>query len=253
MKTKLVALALSSGLILVGCGGEKEAAVAAAPEAEAEATVALETLEQKVSYLIGYNNALELSSQSQGFDFNKEAYLNGITQSFDGIESPFSDEEMQAISQEFQQKMAALAHADQATLGAENEAKSAAFLAENAKKEGVVTTESGLQYKILEAGEGAKPSAESTVQVHYEGRLINGEVFDSSLRRGTPVEFALNQVIPGWTEALQLMPEGSKYELYIPGDLAYGPSGSRSIGPNEALIFEVELLQANFDPDAAAE
>jgi FKBP-type peptidyl-prolyl cis-trans isomerase len=104
-----------------------------------------------------------------------------------------------------------------------------------------------LQYKILTAGTGATPTADSTVEVHYAGRLLDGTEFDSSVKRGVPAQFGVTQVIPGWTEALQLMPEGSKWELYIPAELAYGPGGAGPIGPNSVLIFEVELLNANID------
>lgn len=240
-------LTLGAGIfaatLLAGCGAEQQA--------EPEAPIELETLEQKVSYLIGYNGAAELSAQ--GLEISGDAYIEGIEKFLAGEDPAFSQEETQQIFSDFQAKIQEAAQAEYEVLAAANAEKSAAFLADNANKEGVVTTESGLQYKVLEAGEGEMPTAESTVQVHYEGRLINGEVFDSSISRGTPVEFGLSQVIPGWTEALQLMTEGSKWELYIPGDLAYGPAGGRSIGPNEALIFQVELLQANFVAEASAE
>jgi FKBP-type peptidyl-prolyl cis-trans isomerase len=122
-------------------------------------------------------------------------------------------------------------------------AKGAAFLAENKKREGVVTTASGLQYEILTQGAGPKPTSSQTVKVHYEGTLIDGTVFDSSYRRGEPIEFGVTQVIPGWVEAFQLMSVGSKWKLYIPSDLAYGEYGAPgAIGPNETLIFTVELL-----------
>ena len=118
------------------------------------------------------------------------------------------------------------------------------FLAENKTREGVVTLESGLQYKILNEGSGAKPTANDTVKCHYEGRLINGQVFDSSIRRGEPAEFPVGGVIAGWVEALQLMSVGSKWQLYIPSELAYGQHGAgAAIGPNETLIFDVELLE----------
>jgi FKBP-type peptidyl-prolyl cis-trans isomerase FklB len=123
------------------------------------------------------------------------------------------------------------------------------FLAVNGAKEGVTTTESGLQYKVLTAGTGVKPNTSSTVEVHYAGRLLDGTEFDSSVKRGVPAQFGVTQVIAGWTEALQLMPEGSKWELYIPAALAYGPGGTGPIGPNSTLIFEVELLQANVGAD----
>mgnify|MGYP001031285835 CR=1 FL=1 len=118
------------------------------------------------------------------------------------------------------------------------------FLAENAKKEGVVTTSSGLQYIVLKEGTGKKPKATDTVLVHYRGTLLNGKEFDSSYSRNQPIEFPLNRVIPGWTEGVQLMKEGAKYKFFIPSQLAYGPFGAGpDIGPNETLIFEVELLK----------
>ena len=124
-----------------------------------------------------------------------------------------------------------------------NKKAGAEFLAENAKKEGVKVTASGLQYRVITEGSGNKPVASSKVKVHYTGKLLDGTVFDSSVQRGEPIDFALNQVIPGWTEGVQLMTPGSKYEFYIPSDLAYGDRGAgNAIPPGAALIFEVELL-----------
>ena len=121
--------------------------------------------------------------------------------------------------------------------------KGQAFLAENGKKEGITTTSTGLQYKVLTEGAGRKPKATETVKVHYRGTTLDGKEFDSSYARKEPIEFGLNQVIRGWTEGVQLMSEGSKYEFYIPSNLAYGPRGAGgAIGPDETLIFEVELL-----------
>jgi len=125
----------------------------------------------------------------------------------------------------------------------DNKTKGAAFLAENGKKPGVKTTASGLQYKILTAGTGKSPKATDVVEVNYEGKLLDGTVFDSSYERGEPIEFPLNQVIAGWTEGLQLMKEGGKYEFYIPADIAYGEAGNAGIEPNSTLIFTVELLK----------
>ncbi len=123
-------------------------------------------------------------------------------------------------------------------------AKGEKFLEDNAQKEGVVTTASGLQYKVIQQGEGKSPKATDTVLVHYEGTLIDGKIFDSSYQRKEPIEFPLNRVIAGWTEGVQLMTEGSKFRFYIPSKLAYGSRGAgRDIGPNEALIFDVELLK----------
>lgn len=131
-----------------------------------------------------------------------------------------------------------------ATTPEENKAAGEAFLAENAKKPNIITTGSGLQYEILKKGEGATPSATDNVTVHYKGTTIDGEEFDSSYSRGEPATFPLNRVIAGWTEGVQLMQEGAKYRFYIPSDLAYGEHGAgRAIGPNAALIFDVELIK----------
>ena len=128
-------------------------------------------------------------------------------------------------------------------LGEKNKAEGEAFLAENKKKEGVITLPSGLQYKVIKAGTGKKPKATDTVTVHYQGTLIDGKEFDSSYRRGQPVTFPVNGVIPGWTEALQLMEEGAKWQIFIPSSLAYGDRGAgRDIGPHATLIFEIELV-----------
>ena len=128
----------------------------------------------------------------------------------------------------------------------------AAFFAENGKKEGVVTTASGLQYKVVTEGKGPKPTADDTVEVNYAGTFLNGEEFDSSYKRGKPVTFAVKGVVPGWTEVLQLMPVGSKWEVVLPSDLAYGPGGTGRIGPNAALKFTIELLAIKEKPKAEA-
>jgi FKBP-type peptidyl-prolyl cis-trans isomerase len=245
VKKLAFASAILSAFILTACGGKAEQ-----PEESTETVsseVALEALESKVSYLLGYSNAKGFIGQ--GVELDEAAFIKGVTTAIAGGESAISDDDAPQIIQEYQTKLQAKAQSEYEKAGEENRAASEAFLAENATKEGVITTESGLQYKVLVATEGEKPTAQSTVQVHYEGRLINGDVFDSSIERGSPVEFGLTQVIAGWTEGLQLMPEGSKYEFYIPSDLAYGPGGSRSIGPNEALIFVVELIQANYSAE----
>jgi FKBP-type peptidyl-prolyl cis-trans isomerase len=189
---------------------------------------------------------------STGIDLDLAAYQQGFADGAAKLESKLSEEETSAAIQAFQQQMMAkreeMQKAEQEAAELESEAnlkEGAAFLETNGAKEGVVTTESGLQYKIITAGTGAKPSKESTVEVHYAGRLLDGTEFDSSIKRGVPVKFGVTQVIPGWTEALQLMTEGSKWELYIPADLGYGAGGQGPIGPNSVLIFEVELLTAD--------
>lgn len=200
----------------------------------------LKSKEARFSYFLGNRDVANF--QAEGLTIDLEAFRAGVMAAKAGVESIVDQEEAKQLGEYFtaqiQQKKQ-----DELTQALK---RSDDFLAENALKEGVKTTESGLQYKVLETAEGEMPTAESTVQVHYEGRLISGDVFDSSYVRGAPVEFPLSGVIAGWTEGLQLMPEGSKYELYIPSDLAYGSQGTRSIGPNEALIFVVELIQANY-------
>ncbi|HAX09805.1 MAG TPA: peptidylprolyl isomerase, partial [Marinobacter hydrocarbonoclasticus] len=156
-------------------------------------------------------------------------------------------EALMAYQQELQQKQ----EQQLEELAQKNKDAGEAFLAENAEREGVETTESGLQYEVIEEGNGERPTAEDQVEVHYTGELINGEVFDSSRERGQTVTFGLNQVIPGWTEGLQLMSEGARYKLYIPSDLAYGPGGNQAIGPNETLVFDVELIAVNPGQDDA--
>ncbi len=228
MKTKLILSILFTISLSTGCA----------------TTTKPETLEDKVSYLIGFNQVEQL--KKEGLELNIPSYFNGALQARDGTESKFSPQESQAIFNEFNSMTKARIQEESNKHSSDNKTKSDAFLAENNSAQGVMTTESGLQYKVLTQGTGPKPTAESTVQVNYEGKLIDGTVFDSSFERGTPVEFPLNGVIKGWTEGLQLMAEGSSFEFYIPSELAYGSSGPPSIGPNQALIFKVKLIQANF-------
>ena len=237
---------LAAALLFAGCdkqaadpaGGEANAAPAQAAEG-----LPLDALESKVSYLIGFSAANQF--KDQGVTLDIDAYVSGIREQAAGKESRFSEEQAETVFKEFQEQRVAQARAQQSERAAKNLQVSQAFLEQNKGAEGVVTTESGLQYKIVQAGTGPKPTAADTVRVHYEGKLIDGTVFDSSIERGTPAEFGVTQVISGWTEALQLMPEGSKWELYIPPQLAYGENAPPSIGPNQALIFQVELLKAS--------
>ena len=172
---------------------------------------------------------------------NLDLFFNGVQEGNDD-KLRLTEKEMQAKMGELNQIFQAASQKKSAQEGAENTIVGEKFLAENAKKEGVKTTASGLQYKVLQEGKGAMPTAANKVSVHYTGKLLDGTVFDSSVERGQPIEFAVTGVIPGWTEGLQLMKVGSKYEMYIPGNLAYGPRGTRGIAPNSVLIFEVELL-----------
>jgi FKBP-type peptidyl-prolyl cis-trans isomerase len=189
-----------------------------------------------VSYCIGLSVADSLMQQELG-GINPTIMAEAITAVFNGEMSKYSPEEANEIIQTYLQNVTTSKFEVYKAEGEE-------FLAENAKKEGVHSTESGLQYEIIEAGNGAKPVATDTVKVHYHGTLIDGTVFDSSVTRGMPATFGVHQVIKGWTEALQLMPVGSKYRLYIPQDLAYGaqPHPGGAIKPFMALIFDVELI-----------
>lgn len=191
----------------------------------------------QASYSLGYTIATNVNEQFQG-SLDNAAFLAGVQDGFAGTEPQVSEAEAQAAMAVMAQKQQAAA---EVRAGSNLEA-GLQFLAENGAREGVVTTASGLQYEVLTAAEGPKPSASDTVTTHYHGTLVDGTVFDSSVDRGQPATFALDQVIPGWTEALQLMSVGAKYRLYLPAELAYGARGTRGIQPNSALIFEVELL-----------
>ena len=196
------------------------------------------TPQAQASYGIGRQLAEQLASNPfEGID--AAAVAAGVTDVLVGVASQVSDEDLNAafaLIREQMQAKSADQHKDVVAAGE-------AFLAENAKKDGVVTLESGLQYEILTAGEGEKPSASATVRTHYHGTLLDGSVFDSSVDRGEPAEFPVNGVIAGWTEALQLMPTGSKWRLTVPHNLAYGERGAGGkIGPFTTLVFDVELL-----------
>lgn len=189
----------------------------------------------KVSYALGMSIANNILASGVK-DLNVEDFTKAVNAVLNNGTPELSIAEAQQVLNDFFTK---LQEEQTAGLRAEGEA----FLAENAKKEGVVTLPSGLQYKIIKEGKGAKPAANNSVECHYEGRLINGTKFDSSYDRNEPATFGVTQVIPGWVEALQLMPEGSKWELYIPYNLAYGEKGAgQSIPPYATLVFDVELL-----------
>lgn len=237
-----LAAAVALGLSLAGCSKQ---------ESGAASEVALETQEQKVSYIIAEDMAKRLESQDVALD--PQVVLMALDDVAQGRESRLSDEDKQQVIAVFQEQMQSkqqemLQKQEQEFKASaeENAAKGKTFLEENAKKDGVVVTDSGLQYKVVREGSGDSPTADSTVEVDYRGTLIDGTEFDSSYARGEPVQFPVGGVIKGWTEALQLMKEGAKWELYIPAELAYGPGGAGGlIGPNETLIFEVELHKAN--------
>lgn len=204
-------------------------------------TIALNTLTQRLSYIVGENMAHQL--KNDGLDLDTEAIALAINDVMAGNPSRLSDAEKRSTVEQVQKESQKKQMAAQAGQSAKNKAEGAAYLAENAKKEGVITTDSGLQYQALEAGNGEKPSKSNRVKVHYKGTLIDGTVFDSSYDRGEPIVFPVTGVIAGWVEGLQLMQVGSKFELVIPSQLAYGANGSGpAIGPDATLIFEVELL-----------
>ena len=189
----------------------------------------------KVSYCFGLSIASNLLSSGVN-TINTEAFVDAIRTVYAGQMPEIKPEEANQILQDYFNKL-------QNERGKAAKEAGEQFLKDNKSKEGVVTLKSGLQYKVISTGNGAIPKSSDTVKCHYEGRLINGAVFDSSIRRGEPAEFPVNGVIAGWVEALQLMPVGSKWQLYIPSDLAYGPHGAgQAIGPNETLIVDIELL-----------
>lgn len=200
----------------------------------------LNTEEQKLGYIIGMDIGKSLRDQKTQVDL--DTLTEAIRATYKGEALALTDEEAAAIRKEYVEKRQAEQQAQAAAAGQANLAEGQKFLAENLTKEGVQVTQSGLQYKVITQGDGAKPKAEDTVKVHYRGTLLDGTEFDSSYARNQPISFALNRVIAGWTEGVQLMPVGSKYMFYIPSDLAYGEGGGGPIPPNSTLIFEVELL-----------
>ena len=219
---KINLLILSIALIFSSCSNNN---TYKKPESEME----------KVSYSLGVNMASSVKSQGlESIDAN--AVAKAFNDVFEGKDLDISEEESMSILQEFFGKL-------QAEKSAKANEAGKTYLAENAKKEGVTTTESGLQYEVINSGKGAKPAPSDQVTVHYHGTLLDGTVFDSSVDRGEPASFGVTQVIKGWTEALQLMSIGDKWKLTIPSDLAYGDQGAGGmIGPGATLVFEVELL-----------
>jgi len=198
----------------------------------------------KVNYSIGYQIGSDF--RRQGVDIDPEIVLKGVQDALSGDEPLLKPDEMRATLAELQRRVKAEQQKEQQGTGAQNLARAEAFLAENAQQEGVETLPSGLQYKVMASGQGASPAASDTVTVHYRGTLLDGSEFDSSYSRNQPATFAVNRVIEGWTEALQLMRAGDKWQLFIPPELAYGERGfGNKIPANSALIFEVELLSVN--------
>jgi len=204
------------------------------------AKLKLLTKKDSLSYAIGFAMASNLKQQN--ISVNAATFSRAIKDALNNQPLSLDEASIQGVLQQFQQEMQAKANAEKSKEGAVNKVMGEKFLTENKTKTGVVTLPSGLQYQIIKEGTGAKPGPTDQVKTHYHGTLIDGKVFDSSVDRGEPVTFGVNQVIKGWTEALQLMPVGSKWKLFIPSDLAYGEFGPPSIGPSQTLIFDVELI-----------
>lgn len=200
----------------------------------------------KVSYSIGAD--LGQKFKQQNIKINADALSAGLKDGLSGDKTQLSDEQMKQVMTSFQKSLIAKRTQEYKKKALENKAKGQAFLDKNKDKQGVVELPSGLQYKVLNKGNGAKPSKDDIVKVEYTGRLIDGKVFDSSEKLGKPAEFKVSQVIPGWVEALQLMPSGSTWEVYVPAKLAYGErSVGGMIGPNETLIFKIHLISIEKD------
>jgi len=237
--TTLGVSALASAMLLVtGCStnnGNQETA------AQSVSITEQSSASEKVGYSLGFMMAEGNKDAVKDLDLN--TFEKGFRDGYEGNESALTQEQMQQVLMDYQKEQEEQFVKDMETKATENKAAGTAFLAENAKKEDVKQTESGLQYKVIKAGTGKSPKATDVVEVNYEGKLLDGTVFDSSYERGEPIEFPLNQVIAGWTEGLQLMKEGGKYEFYIPSDIAYGEAGNAGIEPNSTLIFTVELLK----------
>ncbi|MDT0595156.1 FKBP-type peptidyl-prolyl cis-trans isomerase [Glaciecola petra] len=246
MKKASLALVIGATLLVSACGSddktEKEA------QAETPATQSEYATEaQQNSYAMGAamaNFAKDRFEQAEeaGIEVDYTALEAGFTDILAGT-SAFSEEEIKNLNIAADQKFRAAQEAKLAAASATSKADGEAFLAANKDKEGVVTTESGLQYMVIQEGNGASPAAADTVSVHYEGTLTDGTVFDSSIERGTPASFPLNRVISGWTEGLQLMQVGAKYRFFIPSELGYGSRAAGKIPAHSALIFDVELLE----------
>ncbi|MFV1967568.1 MAG: FKBP-type peptidyl-prolyl cis-trans isomerase [Pirellulaceae bacterium] len=226
------------GLIALGL------ALLVTPASAQDATTekpALRTTMEQASYAIGLNIGRNI--QSDGMELSIAALLQGLEDSLTKAAPLLSEEQCRAAMQQFQREHETKMTQKRQTAGSRNESQGAAFLAANKTKQGVTTLPSGLQYMVIKAGTGATPKLTDTVRTHYHGTLIDGTVFDSSVKRGEPAEFPVGGVIRGWTEALQRMKVGDKWRLFLPSELAYGPRGAGGvIGPDAVLIFEIELL-----------
>jgi FKBP-type peptidyl-prolyl cis-trans isomerase FklB len=209
--------------------------------ARADEKTALQTPQDKLSYSIGVSVGRNLKSQD--ISVEPDAFMRGLRDALKGDPPLLTDDQMREVMFAFQMERRAKQQEEKDKQAVANRKEGADFLAANNKKKGVKTTASGLQYKVLKEGAGKTPTAESVVTAHYKGTLLDGTEFDSSYARGQPAQFPLNGVIPGWSEALQLMKVGSKYQVWIPSELGYGDQGAGArIGPHATLIFEIELI-----------
>ncbi|MBA2650914.1 MAG: FKBP-type peptidyl-prolyl cis-trans isomerase [Tatlockia sp.] len=237
MKMRLVAVAV------MGLAMSTTIAASAATDAatKAPSATSLTTDMDKLSYSIGAD--LGKNFKKQGIDINPAAMAKGLQDGMTGGQLLMTDQQMKDVLNTFQKDLMAKRTTDFNKKADENKVKGESFLNQNKSKEGVVTLPSGLQYKILQKGDGALPTKDDTVTVDYTGTLVDGQVFDTTENTGKPATFKVSQVIPGWTEVLQLMPTGSTWEVYVPSNLAYGPrSVGGPIGPNETLVFKIHLI-----------
>jgi len=232
---------MRSSLALLAVVALLTATAVCAQDTQAQAAPAFANQTDKVSYAIGVDIAGNF--KKQGIDINPAQFAKGLADAWAGGKVLLNDEEVKATLMAFQNELKTKMQEKAKAAGEKNKKDGEQFLAANKAKPGVMTTASGLQYKVVKEGAGAKPTPEDTVSVNYKGTLIDGTEFDSSYKRNQAATFTVKGVIPGWTEALQLMTVGSTYQLFIPSNLAYGERGAGStIGPNSTLVFEVELL-----------
>lgn len=239
---RLLIAAMICLCVLAGTAYAQNTSASGAGTAAAPA-VALDAKNAKAigSYAIGRNVARNL--RGDGLEIDLESFIQGLRDGVQNAKSPYSDQQMNAAVEAFQRDVQAKQQQRQQAAGDKNRTEGQAFLAANKTKTGVTTLPSGLQYQVTRSGNGPSPKRTDTVKVHYEGKLLDGTVFDSSYQRNQPTTFRVDQVIPGWTESLQLMKVGDKWRIFVPSDLAYGPTGAGNvIGPNAVLTFDVELL-----------
>ncbi|RZU47902.1 FKBP-type peptidyl-prolyl cis-trans isomerase FklB [Fluviicoccus keumensis] len=238
----LVAALLAAGSVQAADNTAAAASATAAPAAARD--------DGNVFYSMGFMTGKNVQSAIEGLDVEK--FVAGFRDGYGGKQPQVAEDTMRKLLTDYKNRRMEEDQAAFQRAAQENKAKGEAFLAENAKKAGVKATASGLQYEVLREGTGASPKASDTVEVHYEGKLIDGTVFDSSIARNQTATFRLDQVIPGWTEGVQLMKEGAKYRFVIPSDKGYGEMGAGAIPPNAVLVFEVELIKVTRDESAKA-